>query len=149
MAGGLERGRMLPVYGRTSRDARALHCQFAERVERAKVEAQRLLAEDVRTGLEDGADSRGMENRRARDVDEVRRLPIEHESQVVVDAGVLEQPHRELTPLGNRLMNRDDADVLTREPARQVPSRGNFTETRNRAAQFHIQVRAISSSSFA
>src|SRR5271155_4683531 len=101
----------------------------------------------MRTRLERGADALGVQSRRAGDVDEVRRLAIEHEAQVIVDARVLEHPHRELTPLGDRLMNRDEADVFAGQPSRQMTSRGDLTEAGNRAAQLHIQVRARSSSS--
>ena len=83
----------------------------------------------------------------ARYVDEVRRLAVEQQPEVVVDAHALEHAHRELTPLGNRLMNRDETDSLAREPSGQMTARGDFAETRNRAAQFHIQARARSSSS--
>src|ERR1022692_3492975 len=97
--------------------------------------------------VEDGTDRLRMESGRTRDIDEIGRLTVEHQTEVIVDARAFEQAHRELTPLGNRILNRDDADVLARDPSGQVTLRGNFAKTGNCAAQLHIQVRARSSNS--
>ena len=101
----------------------------------------------MRVGFQSHPDRIGMEGGRTRDVDEVGSFAVEHQAEVVVDAHALEHAHRDFAPRGDRLMQRDDGDVVAREPSGPMTARGDFAEAGNRAAQFHIQVRARSSSS--
>ena len=49
--------------------------------------------------------------------------------------------------IGDRIVNRDDADIGPREPSGQMASRCDLAEPGDCSAEFHIQARAISSSS--
>src|SRR5690349_9312612 len=88
-----------------------------------------------------------MKRGRTRDIDEIGRLAVEHQAEIVVHACTLEQTHRGLAALADRIVDSDDADAGAREPSREMSARGDFAETGDCSAQLHIQARAIPSSS--
>jgi len=88
-----------------------------------------------------------MKQGRTGDVDEIRRLALKHQIEVVIYARVLEHSHRKLATLGYRIVHGDDRNVGPREPSCEMPARGDLAESGNDSSQLHIQARAISSSS--
>ncbi len=75
---------------------------------------------------------------RARDVDEIECLAVEHQVEVVVNASVANEIHCAMTALRDRIVNGDKRDIGSRAPSGKMGRGGDFAEARNRAAQ-HAQ----------
>src|SRR5271154_3884565 len=82
------------------------------------------------------ASSLAMQRRRTGDVDEIRRLTVEHQLEIIIHANILHQPDSFMAPLGNRIVNRSDREIRARTPSAQVSPRRNLAKTGNCTAQF-------------
>jgi hypothetical protein len=79
-----------------------------------------------------------MEYRRARDIDEIERLAVEHQIQIVIDANVPDEVDSRVAPGGNWIVNRNDIDVVARAPADEMGARRHLAESGNRSAQHRL-----------
>ena len=102
--------------------------QGSEILEVRDAQAQRLLHDHVGAGFKRGPGRGGVINGRTRDVQEVGRLAVEQQLEVLVNADVLDRAQGRLTARCDRLVNRNDFDAGPPAPSNQMAMLGDLAE---------------------
>ena len=79
-----------------------------------------------------------MKRGRARDIDKIERLAVQHQVKVIVNAGVGRELHRRMAARRDRIVNCYKGDLWSCAPSSKMRRGGDFAEARNCAAQ-HAQ----------
>jgi hypothetical protein len=110
-------------------DAALLGSERRESSELGRPETQRLFDEHVRAGIEGGANGCGMHRRRAGYIDEVRRLTVEHQIEVVVHADAFDQPNRLVSSCRDGIVGDPNTDIVARAPSGQMGLGSDLAES--------------------